>query len=346
MPIRHPPLPLLVATLALWALAFVAWTANELLLDPMQHELDLALRRLLLCLFGALLCLALAPPLRRARTRGHQLLAWVAGGVLGASALYASAEWLAIYRIRPLWGDAGWAHVTDTAMTVFWAFVAWVLMFLALAAEEDRRERELHLAQATALALDAQHRLLVQQLNPHFLFNALNTVYALVLEGDDERAQRSVLALSAFLRRSVDGTSSLQVPLADELAAVREYLDIELTRFGDRLRLVEMIPPALLLRPVPALILQPLVENAIKHGLAGAVQPVTIQLSAMAADGSWVLAVEDDGHGCAGEVKRGVGLDHVARRLALLYGATARLEARMRPGGGFVARLHLPESPP
>jgi hypothetical protein len=338
------PHTLVLATVILWTVAYAAWTAGWML-DPMPFALERALRRIPLCAGGALLCLAIG----RWLDHTHDGDPWHDGmraaiAVLLATTAFAFANELTFYVIAPRWGGAAWAHIPDVMMTDFWVYAAWALLYFALAADAARRDREVRLAQANTAAIDAQHRMLLQQVNPHFLFNALNTVYALVLDGDNAGARRSLLALSAFLRDSIDGDPPAQVPLSKELEAVRHYLDIELARFGDRLRLQEAIPDALLDRPVPRLILQPLVENCIKHGLNGSTGTVTIRLSATEVDDDWMLEVEDDGRGTAGTGTpvHGVGLDNVARRLALLYGDGGRLHARARTDGGFVASIHLP----
>jgi hypothetical protein len=348
MPILHRPRTLLLAAAALWAVAFVAWTADALV-EPVPFAVERALRRLPLCVGGVLLCLALARLLQRVRGRGAwRVGAWTVAGVVVASVIYALANELVMYVIRPRWGPAGWIHIPDVAMLVLWVFVAWVALYFALDADAERRDRELRLAQATAAAVDAQHRLLLRQINPHFLFNALNTVYALVLDNDHARARRSLLALSAFLRSAIDGDPPVQVPLAKELESLRHYLDIELVRFGDRLGLDEAIPEALRESPVPHLILQPLVENCIKHGLAGSAETMTIRLSATTTHAGWMLVVEDDGRAAASASapSAGIGLANVARRLQLLYGDRAWLDAHARPEGGFVARIHLPDPTP
>lgn len=343
----YRPHTLLLATIALWTVAFVAWTADALI-EPVPFALERALRRLPLCLTGVLLCLILGRLLRRVRGRAvWRVGALGAAGVVAASVIYALANELALYVILPRWGDAAWIHIPDVAMLVLWVFTAWILLYFALDADAARRDREVSLAQAHAAAIDAQHKLLLQQINPHFLFNALNTVYALVLDDDNTRARSSLLALSAFLRTAIDDDAPTQQALSKELAAVRHYLDIELVRFGDRLRLVEAIPPALLDRRVPSLILQPLVENCIKHGLARGSGTLTITLSAASVDGGLVLTVADDGHTSrpADHPGRGIGLDNVARRLQLLYGAAGQLNAQPCADGGFIARIGLPGTP-
>lgn len=345
----HRPHTLVLATVILWTVAYAAWTAGWML-DPMPFALERALRRIPLCAGGALLCLAIGRWLDRTRD-GH---AWHGGAraaiaVLLATTAHAFANELVFYVIAPRWGGPEWTHIPDVMMGDFWVYAAWALLYFALAADATRRDREVRLAQANAAAVDAQHRMLLQQINPHFLFNALNTVYALVLDNDNAGARRSLLALSAFLRHSVDDGLPAQVPLSRELDTVRHYLDIELARFGDRLRLQEAIPAALLDRAVPHLILQPLVENCIKHGLAGSTGAVTIRLSAAQdGDGGWMLMVEDDGRGVAGSGTpvHGIGLGNVARRLELLYGSRAWLRTRARTGDGFVASIRLPGDAP
>jgi LytS/YehU family sensor histidine kinase len=169
-------------------------------------------------------------------------------------------------------------------------------------------------------------------------------VYALVVDGDDARARRCLLALSAFLRGSIDRDAPREVALSDELASIRHYLEIELTRFGERLHLDESIPPDLLRCRVPALILQPLVENCIKHGLTGHAKPMTIWLSAAIERDKLMLSVEDDGHSPPQNAawSFGVGLNNVRQRLQLLHGDAAQLTAHARPGGGFISRVQLP----
>jgi hypothetical protein len=340
------PSILLLATVILWTVAYAAWTAGWML-DPMPFALERALRRIPLCVFGAALCLGIGRLL--AGMHGDpspRITTMSVLAVAGASVLHAFVNELVFYVIVPRWGGPAWVHIPDVIMSDFWVYAAWVLLYFALAADAARRDREVHLAQASAQAIDAQHKLLVQQINPHFLFNALNTVYALVLENDNARARRCLLALSAFLRRSLESDAPLLVSLRNELQSVRDYLNIEMARFGERLRLVENVPGLLLHRGVPNLILQPLVENCVKHGLRGHGNPVTITLSATTVDDALILAVENDGPVVAAPSCHGLGLAHVAQRLRLLHGEAGGLDARPRKAGGFVARIRLPPDKP
>jgi hypothetical protein len=336
------PSTLLLATVILWTVAYAGWTAGWML-DPMPYALERALRRIPLCVMGVLLCLAMGRTLDRARGHGPWRLGACAVLAVAVSiTLHALANELVFYVIRPRWGGPEWAHIPSVMMDTFWVYAAWVLLYFALSADAIRRDRETRLARASAQAIDAQHKLLVQQINPHFLFNALNTVYALVLEHDETRARQSLLALSAFLRRSLEADAPLHVPLRDELLSVRHYLEIEMARFGERLWLVETAPEALLELEVPNLILQPLVENCVKHGLRHYEGAITITLTAMLEGGSLVVRVENDGATVAAPAVHGVGLGHVAQRLRLLHGKAGVLDAHPREGGGFVACIRLP----
>jgi two-component system LytT family sensor kinase len=333
-----------LATIILWALGYTMWLTN-FVFEPMPYQLDHSLRGIAVFTLGAMLSLGIGRMLNGLQERADAkiLTGVVILSVIVATALLVSFDVLVMRIIAPRWGDPSWTSVLEQ-IPMAWVFVAWMLLYFALVADATRRDREIRLAQATTTAIDAQHRLLVQQINPHFLFNALNTVYALVVDGDGARAQRCLLALSAFLRGSIDHDAPRNVPLSNELASIRHYLEIELTRFGERLHLHESIPPGLLERSVPALILQPLVENCIKHGLTGHAGAMTIWLSASLEQEELVLSVEDDGRSPPqdGAWSFGVGLNNVRQRLQVLYGDAARLTADARSGGGFVSRVHLP----
>ena len=337
---------LLLATIALWTLSYAFWLTNYVF-EPWPYQFDHSLRGILVFALSAVLSLGIGRILDgiRGRAGTKVLVTVVVAAIVVATVVTAFFHMLVIYVIVPHWGAPTWTAVLEQ-IPMGWAFVAWVLLYFALVADAERRDREIRLAQAITTAVEARHRLLVQQINPHFLFNALNTVYALVVDGDDTRARRCLLALSAFFRGSLDRDAPRSVPLSNELASIRHYLEIELIRFGDRLRFDESVPPGLLDRSMPALILQPLVENCIKHGLSGHAEPMTIWLSASLEHDLLVLSVEDDGHSSPQNdaPPSGVGLNNVRERLHLLYGDAAQLITHARPGGGFIARVQLPAS--
>ncbi|NEX94716.1 histidine kinase [Caulobacter sp. 17J65-9] len=207
------------------------------------------------------------------------------------------------------------------------------------------RERDRLLSEARAAAHQAQLAALRFQLNPHFLFNTLNAVSTLVVTHRNAEAETMIGRLCEFLRASLASDPQATTPLAEEMATVEAYLEIESVRFGERLRVEMAWPPELETAAVPGLVLQPLVENAVKYAVAPARRPVTIRVAAAERDGALALMVEDDGD--AGELAAdhagtGVGLENVRRRLTALYGADCALEAGRVPGGGWRVALRLP----
>lgn len=219
---------------------------------------------------------------------------------------------------------------------------------VALRAATDARDRERLLAEARVATADARLAALRHQLSPHFVFNALNALSALVETGRTAEAGRMIEQLSDFLRSSLGGETAAFVTLDEEMATLQAYLAIEAVRFGDRLQVRYNCPPGLRQALVPNFLLQPLVENAIKHAVSPALRPVTILLSAQAEGETLSLSVEDNGsaEGAEPAVKprgAGVGLRNVRERLALVYGTRGTLEAGRR-SSGFTAVARLPLS--
>jgi signal transduction histidine kinase len=245
--------------------------------------------------------------------------------------------------------DEGWSEVALSwaynGSVMIWSFIAWCAIVLALSYDSEAREQSLRLMEAQALAAESQNQMLRNQINPHFLFNTLNALSSLILQKDVERAERMVLSLSNFLRASLEKAPSDKIALADELTVQRQYLAIEQERFGDRLVFREAAPAALGDALVPGLILQPLIENAVKYGVARTTRPVTVEISAQARDGTLMLTVQDD---AVPEIAQtpaaalGVGLANVRRRLEVLYGEAGVLTCGPRDGGGFAAVVELP----
>jgi LytS/YehU family sensor histidine kinase len=231
---------------------------------------------------------------------------------------------------------------------MIWSFIAWCAVVLALSYDEMTREQSLRLLEAQALAAESQNQMLRYQINPHFLFNTLNALSSLILQKDVERAERMVLSLSNFLRASLEKAPGDKITLADELTAQHQYLAIEQERFGDRLRLSEALPPALRDALVPGLILQPLIENAVKYGVARTTRPVAIEIIAELRGERVAVTVQDDAvpdiaaDASGAPTTLGVGLANVRRRLEVLYGEAGALTCGPRPGGGFTATVELP----
>lgn len=209
----------------------------------------------------------------------------------------------------------------------------------------EARERETQAARLSAQLADARLGALRMQLQPHFLFNSLNAITVTVRDGDTVTATRLLEQLSDVLRRVMRPDRPAEVSLAEELEFVQQYLAIEEVRFPDRLRPIFEIAPALLRAAVPEFVLQPLVENALRHGLARRVTATLLKTEARREGDEVVLAVTDDGPGPGGtaeEATTGVGLANLRERLASLYGARARLELVATPGGGAIATVRLP----
>jgi signal transduction histidine kinase len=225
--------------------------------------------------------------------------------------------------------------------------VYWIVVSVTTAVLHSRRARERERRSLELAASLAQSRLaaLRAQLQPHFLFNALNAISTLVHK-DPNAADEMIANLSDFLRLTLEHGDAQQLPLARELEFVRRYLAIEQVRFGDRLTVHIDFAPETLVALVPVLILQPLVENALKHGLQPKRGPVSLQLSARAENGSLILVVADDGVGIRPESNEplgtGIGMANCRSRLQELYGNRASLTLEPQPEGGTRAILQLP----
>jgi signal transduction histidine kinase len=208
----------------------------------------------------------------------------------------------------------------------------------------ESRERQL-----TELAATAQLAALRAQINPHFLFNSLNSI-AQLIHSDPAKAETCVERLAEIFRYILRRAEKEFVPLAEELQMADAYLEIERARFGERLQVEKRVDPTSLHRLIPNLILQPLVENAVKHGLSRKMGPGTVRIDAHVVDGLLTLTVGDDGLGMPGTdlasvYQRGVGLRNLRDRLARLYGPAHLPEITSAPGGGTRVRLRLPARP-
>jgi two-component system, LytTR family, sensor kinase len=213
----------------------------------------------------------------------------------------------------------------------------------------DSREKlarqQMEAAQLSEQLAKAQLSALRQQIEPHFLFNTLNTIAGLVREGRGENAVDMIAGLSELLRRTLQSSDLQEVALGEELEIVEKYLDIEKARFAERLQVHVEVADELKGARVPSLVLQPVVENAVKHGIAKRVQGGTIGISAARTNGTLELCVKNDGPGFpAGweKERRGIGLENVRERLGSLYGETAGLKVAEGESGGVSVRIFLP----
>ncbi len=204
------------------------------------------------------------------------------------------------------------------------------------------QEREVRAAELEKSLSQAKLQALQMQLNPHFLFNTLHAISTLVHK-DAEAADRMIIRLSDLLRYTLESTTDHEVPLEQEVQMLGRYLEIEQTRFGARLTVEMEIAPETLLTLVPNLVLQPIVENAIKHGIEPHARPGLIKISASRRDGSLVLEVRDNGTGLkAGPQRERVGLSNTRARLQQLYPSAFEFDLVNVPEGGLTVRMVIP----
>ena len=304
--------------------------------------------------FGALTPLILRVANRlplQERPRAGKLLGHAAAA-LGCGAVYAVTASLAFRRFSPYLSSRG---LGETVLS--WFLSALPLTAMAYAAVVGtalgvhwflrHRESNLEAARLSAQLSEARLGALRMQLHPHFLFNSLNAATVLVRDRDHDRAERVLELLSQLLRRSLRDAGPHRIALADELDFIRDYLAVEQIRFPDRLRVTYDMDPAAMDALVPALVLQPLVENAIRHGISRRPEAGRVRIRAAIEGGRLRLEVEDDGPGPSAAADApsggtGVGLRNTRDRLAVLYGAAAACELEGAEGGGTVARVALP----
>jgi sensor histidine kinase YesM len=235
---------------------------------------------------------------------------------------------------------------------VVWVFgdglLYWMVLSVGTVVDQQRRfrERQLAASQLETQLAQADLQALKMQLHPHFLFNALHTIGSLVRTDDRETAVRVVAGLGDLLRRLLEDASQQEVPLREELEFIRNYLDIEQVRFRDRLKVTIEAEPEVLDAKVPHLILQPLVENAIRHGIAPYMWAGHLLVTARRFEDRVQILVRDDGPGAGngeGETTRpGIGLTNTRNRLTRLYGNDYELDVSNAPDGGLEARIAIP----
>ncbi len=234
-------------------------------------------------------------------------------------------------------------EITEVAVSRYFFLIAWAALYLALSFAHQVRHAERRTAALVQAAQKSELRALRYQLNPHFLFNALNSLSALVMTGKREEAETMIMSLATFYRANLSGNQSGDVPLVEEVRTQRLYLDLEALRFPDRLRVAVSLPVDLEEIAVPGLILQPLVENAIKHGVAKTAQPVTLEIRAVKNGDRVTVSVSDDSNHTKRSQGSGIGLTNVQDRLTARFGDDAFMTTGNKPNGGYETTLTFPE---
>lgn len=345
---------------ALWTLLGVVWGAQASLgaalggqPAPLGPAIFMAWHQSLPLIPATLAVIALAArwPLARASWRPNLLRHALALPVvaLGTNALVVLGFWLRFGR----WQGPGALLDEAAYWTAQRLHLAGLLYFVGIAASQwwrDRRllrERELALARREAGLERARLQVLTAQIRPHFLFNTLHAIGQLWRSGRADEADALLDHLGALFQKVIASTAQTAVPLARELEMVGEYLAIEQARFRERLRTRIDATPEALACSVPPLLLQPLVENAVRHGVAAREDGGEVAVAALVEGGRLVLLVRDDGPGPTpnGETAgTGTALANLRERLAGLYGADHRLDTSHEPGRGTSVRVELPAS--
>jgi two-component system, LytTR family, sensor kinase len=260
----------------------------------------------------------------------------------GAVATFLS-ELVKLRAVRPIW-----VNFLDNWLPFSVVFFLWCTLYFSTKHWQQSAHERARLVRAESEAREARLTALRYQLNPHFLFNSLNAVSTLVLEGNAPAATRMLAQIGELLRTSLDNDASPEIPLSQELAFVEQYLAIEQTRLGGRLRVFKAISPDTLDAVVPNMLLQPLVENAVRHGVAPVTQGGTLAIESTIQNDCLVMTIRNSGPQVnptstqAVRPSQGVGLTNTAERLRTLYGDKQSFSLRSPDTGGYEVTIELP----
>lgn len=334
-------------------LTLIFWTASYLLatfalyLSGNPYWLPVSGMRILSYLLGVAFCYLfhLLLKSRRLKTTKSRLIALAVVAPILAE-LFAWANFFAGAAVDPAMSlsKINWADTVRAILFWSWFFLAWAGLYLALMYGFDVHEEQRRSAELRERAHIAQLRALHSQINPHFLFNSLNGVSALILDKRSEKADEMIIKLAHFLRLGLAADPTRKILLDLELELQRTYLEIEQLRFPDLYVDINM-DSSLRDALVPSLILQPIIENAVKYGVAEAPPPATISVNVRAVDNRLFLEVVDSGkgRGSAAVGGAGIGLANVRERLSLIYGDEhSGLTAGRDPEGRFRVEINLP----
>lgn len=236
-----------------------------------------------------------------------------------------------------------WLQIVDIALGRYFLLLAWASLYFAMLAIAQTRAAERREERFRSAAKAAELRSLRYQVNPHFLFNTLNSLSALVMTGKAERAETMIQTISSFYRHSLADDPTSDVALADEFELQRQYLAIEAVRFPERLEAVFDLPDDLAEARVPGMILQPLVENSVKYAVAPHKAPVTLRIAAREDYGRLAITVEDNGPGASHTCDSGfgIGLANVRDRLQARFGNEAAVTSGAVEGG-YLTEIRIP----
>jgi two-component system, LytTR family, sensor kinase len=334
---------------AFWLLQLGGWLAYFFLrlLPARMIEQPSALLRpaVVATATGLCLTLILATVFRRAIARGgwQQWAISVVALVLAALVFSYLEVWSHASFVEPNWQPRIWEYLALTFID-FYVLTAWSGAYFGISYYMMTQHQRQRMLELTAEAHGAQLKMLRYQLNPHFLFNTLNSISTLVLAKEAARANAMLDRLSRFLRATLAEDPGQTVTIAQDMETLQLYLDIERMRFQDRLRVVCEIDPGAVTTKIPALLLQPLVENAIKYAVAPSEEGATITVRAERNGNRIRLVVADTGVGMASGalMPKGVGIANTRERLMQLYGEDQRMMISSNDPNGVIITIDLP----
>jgi hypothetical protein len=307
-------------TLVFWSSTFVLLTLGTAL-SGNPNLAGIAEMRVLTALLGLGFCYLIHLLLthRQICTTKRRLIALAVVAPVAAE-VFAWASYFAEGAADPslLMQSFSWPAAVRTVAFWTWFFLAWSALYLVIMYSFDIQEAERRASELKEQAHVAQLRALHSQINPHFLFNSLNSVSALILDESTELAEEMVVKLARFLRLGLAADPTSKIPLSAEVELQRSYLEIERLRYPD-LDVEISIPENLHEALVPSLVLQPIIENSIKYGVAGAPPPAAISICGRSEGNFLFLEVTDSGRGASNGGGAGIGLNNVRQRLELLY---------------------------
>lgn len=294
--------------------------------------------------FQFLVSIALRPACRRLMKRSPSWLAfeWKAGAL---SVLAAIVSLYATERTLHGFERIDWFRLTSLAMSFWFVLFLWCNLYFSVKQWQQADWEKERLLRAETEAREARLRALRYQLNPHFLFNSLNAVSTLVLDGNTLAATRMLAQIGDLLRTSLDSEVLTEVALYQEIAFTKQYLAIEQTRLGDRLQSEMTIPSETLDALVPSMLLQPLVENAVRHGVAALTEGGKIAIQSTLRQGRLRIVVGNSGRRDAEKSSgnaNGIGLSNTAERLKTLYGTNHTFSMEWPASGGCEVTVELP----
>jgi sensor histidine kinase YesM len=331
-------------TLAFW-ISNYAFSVIASMLAGKEGSLAADLMRAAMVVFGLILCLFVYVALQRLSAHSFRKRV-IAAAFLApiAAQIYAWACYFSFYAIDPALPPDNWADAVKYVVSLTWFFLAWAGLILALDYSFEVKEQQQKAADLQALAQTAKLRALQSQVNPHFLFNSLNSITALMFEGRIEDAEQMISKLGDFFRATLASEPLADIPLIEELGLQRAYLEIEQIRFPD-LNVEMDIEESVRMALVPTLLLQPIVENAVKYGVSGSVPPTSLAISAGKAGTDLLIEVLNEAT-AAGRHKPGggigFGLANVRERLAQRFGSQFRLDAGPSGRAGYKVVIRMP----